>query len=83
MDPQTLQVRIGETPKTPQPAAATAAPEVNNVTATQSSEVEMGGTQDATSQPEPEKEKEDVIVLDAQAETAPPPAKKSVFNFLE
>lgn len=85
--PQTPQVRIpGEAPETPQPAQpASAAPsEVNNVTATQSStEVEMGGTQDATSQPEPEKDKEDAIPSDVQAEPAPTSAKSSDFHFLE
>jgi hypothetical protein len=84
--PQTpQQLRIpGEAPETPQPAPAAPSSELNNMTVPQNStEVEMGGTQDATSQPDPGKEKEEAILPDVQAKPAPTSTKKSGFNFLE
>ncbi|KGO65016.1 hypothetical protein PITC_042350 [Penicillium italicum] len=81
--PQTPQVRVpGETPDTTQEpnATATATATVNH----NSTEVEMGGTQD-TSQPDSEPAQEDSTLPDVQAEPEPPaPAKKnSGFNFLD
>lgn len=75
---QTPQVRVpGETPESTQP-------EPNATANHNSTEVEMGGTQD-TNQAEIEPAQQDATLPNVQPQPEPPaPAKKnSVFNFLE
>lgn len=75
--PQTPQVRVPETESTQEPNAT-----ATNVTNHNSTEVEMGGTQDTT---QPEEPAQDYTLPDVQAELElPAPAKKNAgFNFLE
>jgi hypothetical protein len=75
--PQTPQVRVPETESTQEPNAT-----ATNVTNHNSTEVEMGGTQDTS---QPEEPAQDSTLPDVQAELElPAPAKKNAgFNFLE
>ncbi|CAG8232627.1 unnamed protein product [Penicillium nalgiovense] len=75
--PQTPQVRVPETESTQEPNAT-----ATNVTNHNSTEVEMGGTQDTT---QPEEPAQDYTLPDVQAELElPAPAKKNAgFNFLD
>ncbi|CAG7952675.1 unnamed protein product [Penicillium nalgiovense] len=75
--PQTPQVRVPETESTQEPNAT-----ATNVTNHNSTEVEMGGTQDTT---QPEELAQDYTLPDVQAELElPAPAKKNAgFNFLD
>ncbi|KAJ5617484.1 hypothetical protein N7537_002598 [Penicillium hordei] len=78
--PQTPQVQVlGETPESTQPEPNATATANHN-----STEVEMGGTQD-TNQAEPEPAQQDATLPDAQAEPEPHALakKNSGFNFLE
>ncbi|KAJ5824427.1 hypothetical protein N7447_006767 [Penicillium robsamsonii] len=76
MDTET-PVRVpDEPPETTQPSNAMTTANHN------STEVEMGGTQDTT-QPEPEPAQQDATLPDVQAEETPALKKNTGFNFLE
>ncbi|KAJ5503091.1 hypothetical protein N7463_005965 [Penicillium fimorum] len=78
MDAQTPQVRVpNNPPEITQPEPNPIATANHN-----STEAEMGGTQD-TNQPEPEAAQEDATLPGGQVGETPAPKKNAGFNFLE